>query len=53
MKFVDVKNNIDDEGLKEAYTDANKNSWTQAELDAYNYAAMRDKTTEAESQQQR
>ena len=24
MKFVDVKNNIDDEGLKEAYTDAFK-----------------------------
>ncbi len=38
MKFVDVKN----EGLKEAYEDANKNSWTQAELDAYNYAAMRE-----------
>jgi predicted transposase/invertase (TIGR01784 family) len=37
-----VPDNIDDEGLKEAYEDANKNSWTQAELDAYNYAAMRE-----------
>lgn len=37
-----VPNDIDDEGLKEAYLDANKNSWTQAELDAYNYAAMRE-----------
>jgi predicted transposase/invertase (TIGR01784 family) len=37
-----VPDNLDDEGLKEAYEDANKNSWTQAELDAYNYAAMRE-----------
>ncbi len=37
-----IPDNIDDEGLKEAYIDANKNSWTQAELDAYNYAAMRE-----------
>jgi predicted transposase/invertase (TIGR01784 family) len=37
-----IPDNIDDEGLKEAYEDANKNSWTQAELDAYNYAAMRE-----------
>ena len=37
-----IPDNIDDEGLKEAYIDANKNSWTQTELDAYNYAAMRE-----------
>jgi predicted transposase/invertase (TIGR01784 family) len=37
-----IPDNIDDKGLKEAYEDANKNSWTQAELDAYNYAAMRE-----------
>ena len=37
-----IPDNINDEGLKEAYIDANKNSWTQAELDAYNYAAMRE-----------
>jgi predicted transposase/invertase (TIGR01784 family) len=42
MKFVDIKNDIDDEGLKEAYADANQNTWSRAELDAYNYAAMRE-----------
>jgi predicted transposase/invertase (TIGR01784 family) len=34
--------NLDDEGLEDAYTDANKSTWTKAELDAYNYAAMRE-----------
>lgn len=53
MQFVDIKNmeaenlnvipqNIDDEGLKEAYQDANKHSWEKAELEAYDYAAMRE-----------
>ncbi len=51
MQFVDIKNdiafrkifgNVDDEGLKEAYQDANKHSWTKEELEAYNYAAMRE-----------
>jgi predicted transposase/invertase (TIGR01784 family) len=37
-----IPDNIDDEGLKEAYQDANKNTWTKAELDAYDYAAMRE-----------
>ena len=37
-----IPNNVDDEGLKEAYADANQNTWSQAELDAYNYAAMRE-----------
>ena len=37
-----IPDNIDDEGLKEAYADANQNTWSQAELDAYNYAAMRE-----------
>ena len=37
-----IPDNIDDEGLKEAYADANQSTWTQAELDAYNYAAMRE-----------
>ncbi len=37
-----IPENIDDEGLKEAYADANQNTWSQAELDAYNYAAMRE-----------
>ncbi|MEZ4961266.1 MAG: Rpn family recombination-promoting nuclease/putative transposase [Saprospiraceae bacterium] len=37
-----VPSNVDDEGLKEAYQDANKHSWTKEELEAYDYAAMRE-----------
>jgi predicted transposase/invertase (TIGR01784 family) len=37
-----IPDNIDDKGLKEAYADANQNTWTKAELDAYDYAAMRE-----------
>jgi predicted transposase/invertase (TIGR01784 family) len=37
-----IPDNIDDEGLKEAYQDANKNTWTKEELDAYDYAGMRE-----------
>jgi predicted transposase/invertase (TIGR01784 family) len=37
-----IPDNVDDEGLKEAYADANQNTWSQAELDAYNYSAMRE-----------
>ncbi len=34
--------NVDDEGLKAAYQDANKHSWKKEELEAYDYAAMRE-----------
>ena len=37
-----IPENVDDEGLKAAYHDANKYSWSKEELDAYDYAAMRD-----------
>ena len=37
-----IPNNLNDEGLTEAYQDANKNTWTKEELDAYNYTAMRE-----------
>jgi predicted transposase/invertase (TIGR01784 family) len=37
-----IPENVDDEGLKEAYQDANKHSWTKEELQAYDYAAMRE-----------
>ena len=37
-----IPSNLDDDGLKEAYADANQNTWSQAELDAYNYSAMRE-----------
>ncbi|TAE00109.1 MAG: Rpn family recombination-promoting nuclease/putative transposase, partial [Bacteroidetes bacterium] len=34
--------NLDDEGLKSAYTEADRHLWTKAELDAYAYARMRE-----------
>ena len=34
--------NVDDEGLKAAYQDANRHSWSKEELEAYDYAAMRE-----------
>jgi predicted transposase/invertase (TIGR01784 family) len=37
-----IPSNLDDDGLKEAYADANQNTWSKAELDAYNYSAMRE-----------
>lgn len=37
-----IPDNLDDEGLTEAYVDANRNTWTKAELDAYIYAGMRE-----------
>ena len=37
-----IPSNLNDEGLKEAYQDANQNTWSQAELDAYNYSGMRE-----------
>jgi len=33
--------NVDDEGLKRAYEDADKHNWTKEELLAYDYASMR------------
>ena len=36
VKTLDViPDNLNDEGLKEAYLYANRNTWTKAELDAY------------------
>jgi predicted transposase/invertase (TIGR01784 family) len=37
-----IPENVDDEGLKAAYQDANKHTWTREELEAYDYAAMRE-----------
>ena len=37
-----IPENLNDEGLKEAYEDANKNTWSKEELEAYDYAAMRE-----------
>jgi predicted transposase/invertase (TIGR01784 family) len=40
-KLEVIPANVDDEGLKLAYQDADKHNWTKAELDAYDYASMR------------
>ncbi len=37
-----IPQNVDDEGLKAAYLDANKHAWSKEELEAYDYAAMRE-----------
>ena len=37
-----IPENTNDEGLEEAYDDANKNTWTKQELEAYDYMAMRE-----------
>lgn len=42
-----VPDNINDEGLKSAYEEANVQSWTQEELDAYDYAFMREEDERA------
>jgi predicted transposase/invertase (TIGR01784 family) len=39
--------NINDEGLKSAYEDANVQTWSQEELDAYDYAFMREEDERA------
>ena len=36
-----IPENVDDEGLKAAYNEANKHSWTKEDLDAYDYSEMR------------
>ena len=45
-----IPENIDDEGLIEAYQDANKHSWTKEELSAYDYAAMREQDERGKSE---
>lgn len=37
-----IPENVDDEGLQAAYQDANKHAWDKEELEAYDYAAMRE-----------
>ncbi|MBP6386264.1 MAG: Rpn family recombination-promoting nuclease/putative transposase [Pseudarcicella sp.] len=37
-----IPENINDEGLKFAYEDADKHNWSKAELEAYDYALMRE-----------
>ena len=42
-----VPENTNDEGLKSAYEEANVQTWTQDELDAYEYAFMREEDDRA------
>ena len=42
-----IPDNIHDEGLKSAYEEANVQTWTQDELDAYEYAFMREEDERA------
>jgi predicted transposase/invertase (TIGR01784 family) len=37
-----IPENVDDEGLKAAYYEANKHSWTKEDLEAYDYSEMRE-----------
>jgi predicted transposase/invertase (TIGR01784 family) len=37
-----IPESVKDEGLKNAYQDADKHNWTKAELDAYDYVLMRE-----------
>ena len=45
-----VPEDLDDEGLTEAYADANKNTWSKEELAAYDYAAMREQDEKGREQ---
>lgn len=42
-----LPDHIDDEGLKSAYEEANVQTWTQQELDAYDYTFMREEDARA------
>jgi predicted transposase/invertase (TIGR01784 family) len=43
-----VPSNVDDKGLLIAYEEANQHTWTQEELDAYDYVDMREEDARAE-----
>ncbi|MDX1905443.1 MAG: Rpn family recombination-promoting nuclease/putative transposase [Bacteroidia bacterium] len=42
-----IPDNLEDEGLRSAYEEANVQTWTQEELDAYEYAFMREEDERA------
>ena len=42
MKLEVMPDNVDDEGLKEAYEEAAQHNWTKEEYDAYIYAGIRE-----------
>jgi predicted transposase/invertase (TIGR01784 family) len=46
-----IPENVDDEGLKSAYQEANKHTWTPEELEAYDYSFMREEDERAKLDQ--
>ena len=42
-----IPDNVEDKGLLSAYEEANQHTWTQQELDAYDYADMREEDARA------
>lgn len=43
-----IPENINDEGLKSAYQEADRHTWTKKELEEYDYARMRETDDKAE-----
>lgn len=43
-----IPENVDDEGLKSAYQEADRHNWTREELEEYEYARMRETDEKAE-----
>ena len=42
-----IPESVKDEGLRNAYEDADKHNWTKEELDAYDYVLMREQDDRA------
>jgi RNA-splicing ligase RtcB len=47
MQFADIKN-LDDEGLKSAYQEADRHTWNKKDIEAYEYERMRETDEKAE-----
>lgn len=48
-----MPDNVDDEGLKEAYTEAAHHNWTKEEYDAYIYSGMREQDEKGRIQREK
>ena len=49
-KLAVIPDNTDDEGLKEAYQEANQHNWTREELMSYDVASMREQDARGEKE---
>ena len=47
MQFADISN-LDDEGLKSAYQEADRHTWNKKDIEAYEYERMRETDEKAE-----